>query len=112
MDSGGLIREKLTEYELMVGPLDRAEEEISYARRMLRARVDEDLRVLVPVLGALAETLDISPLDMLLAPDRVSFVQAAVDRSGMELDDIRRNLIEASASAREDLRMLGFGEPI
>lgn len=112
MDSGALVREKLNEYRMMLAPLERAGEEIAYARRMLRARTEEELHAIAPVLGALSDALRVSALDLLLAPDRVAFVQAAVARSGLTVEEISQRLIEASSTAREDLKMLGFGESL
>ncbi len=111
-EAGALIREKLIEYQMMLAPLARAEEEIAYARRMLRARIEDELHAIAPALGALAIALHVSAIDLLLAADRVAFVQAALDRSGLTMDEIRRRLIQASSTAQEDLRMLGFIEPI
>jgi hypothetical protein len=112
MDSGALVREKLNEYLMMLAPLDRAEQDISFARRMLRARTEEELHHIAPALGALSDALRVSTLDLLLAPDRVAFVEEAVARSGLTVDEIRRRLVETGPTAREDLKMLGIGEPL
>jgi hypothetical protein len=112
MDSGSLLREKLNEYLMMVAPLERAEEDIAFSRRMLRMRTEEEIYQIAPVLGALADALNVSAIEMLLAPDRVGFVKAAMERSGVSVEEISTRLIEASSTAREDLRLLGFGESI
>jgi len=112
MDSGALIREKLNEYLMMVAPLERAEEDIAFSQRMLRVRTEEEIHQISPVLGALADALHVSTIDMLLAKDRVAFVQEAMERSGLSVEEIGRQLIEASSTAREDLKLLGFGESL
>jgi hypothetical protein len=112
MDSGALIREKLNEYQMMLAPLERAQEDISFSRRMLRARTEEEINQIAPVLGVLAESLNVSTLDMLLAEDRVAFVQRALVASGLSVEEISQRLIEASSTAREDLKLLGFGESL
>jgi hypothetical protein len=98
------------EYRALLAPLARAEDEIEYALRMLHARFEDEICNLSPALGALAEMLRVSALDMLLAEDRVSFVESALGRSGLTADEIRLRLVEASSTAREDLKLLGFGE--
>jgi len=104
------IREKLNEYQMMLRPLERAEEELSFARRMLRARVEEEIYALAPALGALAETLRVSGVDLLLAADKVAFLNAAVERSGMTPEELQQRLAQASSTANEDLKLLGFGD--
>lgn len=110
MDNEALIREKLNEFQVMVAPLDRAAEDLAYARRMLRARIEDEIHELAPALGALSETLHVSSLDLLLAADRVAFVRAAISRSGLTVEEIHRRLTETSSTAHEDLRLLGFGD--
>lgn len=112
MDSGSLIQEKVNEYRVMSAPIERAQEDLALSRRMLHARYEEEIVTLAPALGALAEMLRVSALDMLLAADRVSYLEAAVHRSGLSVDDISRRLIDSSATARDDLRLLGFGESL
>ena len=112
MDSGALIREKLIEYQMMLAPLERAREDIDLSRRMLRAKTEEEIHQIAPVLGVLAESLHVSTLDMLLAEDRVAFVQRALTASGLTVEEISQRLIEASSTAREDLKLLGFGESL
>lgn len=112
MDEGARIQEKLDEYRAMLGPLERAEGELALARRMLRARTEDELHQIAPALAALSDALRVSTLDMLLAEDRMRFLQEAVDRSGLHPDEIRRRVIRASSTAREDLKLLGFGEEL
>jgi hypothetical protein len=108
MDSGALIREKLNEFLMMSAPLDRAEEDIAFSRRMLQARTEEEIHQIAPVLGALSDTLHVSTIDMLLAQDRVAFVRQAISRSGLTVEEVGQRLVEASSTAREDLKLLGF----
>lgn len=112
MDTGALINEKLNEYLVMLAPLERAEQELALARRMLKARAEDDIHRIAPVLGVLADALHVSTLDMLLAPDRIAFVQEAVERSGLTVEEITHRLIEASSTAREDLKLLGLDESL
>jgi hypothetical protein len=79
---------------------------------MLRVRTEEEIHQISPVLGALADALHVSTIDMLLAKDRVAFVNEAMERSGLSVEEIGRQLIEASSTAREDLKLLGFGESL
>jgi hypothetical protein len=111
-DHDARIQEKLNEYLMTLAPLERAKDDIEYARQMLRVRIEEDIHTLAPALGILSETLQISTLDLLLAPDRKAFVQEAVGRSGLSPDEIRLRLTESSATAREELKLLGIGESI
>ena len=112
MDERSLIQEKLREYLTMAAPLDRAEAEVALARRMLRARTEEELHHIAPALGVLSESLDVSTLDLLLADDQIGFIHRALERSGMSLHELRTRLIESSSTAREELKLLGFGETL
>ena len=80
MDESTLIQEKLREYLTLIGPLDRAGDEIELSRKMIRARTEDELHQIAPALGALSEVLGISSIDLLLAKDRRAFMQAAVER--------------------------------
>jgi hypothetical protein len=112
MDTGALINEKLNEYLVMLAPIQRAEEELALARRMLKARTEEEIHRIAPVLGVLADALHVSTLDMLLAQDRVAFVQQAMERSGLTVEEITHRVIGASSTAREDLKLLGLDESL
>ena len=111
-DESELIQEKLREYLTMAAPLDRAEGEISLSRMMLRARTEEELHHIAPALGVLSEVLSISTIDMLLARDRRAFVQEAVERSSLSIEEVRLRLADAHSSAPDDLKLLGFGESL
>jgi len=112
MDSGALILEKLSEYRMMLAPLERVEQDVDLARKLLRARTEDELNKIAPVLGALADTLHVSTLDLLLASDRPAFLQDAMERSGLTVEEIRLRLIAISATAREDLKLLGIAGPL
>jgi hypothetical protein len=112
MTEDALIQQKLNEYRAMLAPLESAEKDITLARRMLHARTEEELYQIAPVLGALSDVLNISALDMLLAQDRVAFVREAMASAGIPAEEVRRKLVEASSTAKEDLKLLGFGESL
>jgi hypothetical protein len=106
------VREKLDEYLTLLAPLERAENDILLAHRMLKSRTEDEINDIAPMLAALSETLRVSSIDLLLAEDRMSFVKEAMLASGVSDDELRGRLISASSSAREQLRLLGFGESL
>jgi hypothetical protein len=111
--SAGLT-EKVNEYRVMAAPLEQAMRELEYAQTLLRARAESDIAHTVPALGALADILDISTLDLLMASDRLVFVQAAMERQGLTPDDVTQQMraLIASPQSRDDLKALGIGEQI
>lgn len=111
--SAGLT-EKINEYRMLSAPLQQAIAELEYAQNMLKARAESDIAQTVPALGALADILEISSLDLLMAPDRVAFLQDAMKRHGLTADDVAEHMraIVASQQSRDDLKALGIGEPI
>ena len=111
--SAGLT-EKVNEYRVMSAPLAQAMRELEYAQTLIKARAESDIASTVPALGALADILDISSLDLLMAHDRLSFVHEAMQRSGLTEQDVAhqmRALIDSQQS-RDDLKALGIGEQI
>src|SRR5437763_13898368 len=88
MDERSLIQDKLREYLAMAAPLGRAEAEVALARRMLRARTEDELHHIAPALGVLSESLEVSTLDLLLADDHIGFIHGALERSGMSLHEL------------------------
>ena len=112
MDESTLIQEKLREYLTMAAPLDRAEGEIALSRSMLRARTEEELHQIAPILGVLSEVLGVSSIDLLLSRDRRAFIEAAVEESGLPIEEVRLRLASARSSAPDDLKLLGFGESL
>ncbi len=105
-----LVREKLNEYLLMLGPLKRAAEEVSMSQKMLQAKTEEEIHEIAPALGALSDALNISAIDILLADNQMEFLQEAVERSSLTVEEIRMRLLEASSTAREELKLLGISE--
>lgn len=110
MDNSALIREKLNEYLTLLAPLNRVEKDITLSREMLRLRTEEEINTIAPVLAVLGDTLEISTVDLLLAPDRVEFVRDAINRAGLTVIEIRDRLLASGPAARDDLRLLGVGE--
>lgn len=111
--NAGLV-EKVNEYRVMSAPLEQAIRELEYAQSLLRARAESDISATVPALGALADILNISSLDLLMSPNRVEFLQAAMERQGISAEEVGqriRSLVESHQS-RADLWALGIGEPI
>ena len=104
------LNDKLNEYLLLLSPLERAENDILMAHRMLKARTEEEINQISPAIGALSDELRISSVDILLAEDPKSFVRDALDASGMTEEELRGRLISSSSTAPEELRLLGFGE--
>jgi len=111
--SAGLA-EKVNEYRMMSAPLQQAMSELEYAQTMLKARAESDIAQTVPALGALADILDISSLDLLMAPDRIAFLQEAMERRGISAEEVGQHMrsIVESPQSRDDLKALGFGEEI
>lgn len=112
MNESILIQEKLREYLTLLGPLDRAGQELELSRKMIRARTEDELHQIAPALGLLSEVLGISSIDLLLAGDRRAYVQDAVERSGLTIDEVRLRLTDGHTSAPDDLKLLGFGESL
>jgi len=94
----------------MLGPLQRASEEVDISKKMLKAKTEEEIREVAPALGALAEVLNVSSIDILLAEDQRAFIQEAMERSTVTVAEIRDHMLEASSSAREEMKLLGFGD--
>ena len=111
----GDLAEKVNEFRVMSAPLDQAMRELEYAQTLLRARAESDIAQTVPALGALADILDISSLDLLMAHDRVSFVRDAMTRLGLTESEVAaqmRALVSTDDRSRSDLKALGIGEEI
>ena len=89
--SAGLA-EKVNEYRVMAAPLEQAMRELEYAQTLLKARAESDIAQTVPALGALADILDISTLDLLMAPNRLAFVHQAMDRQGLTAADVAQQM--------------------
>ena len=111
--SAGLT-EKVNEYRMMSAPLEQAMRELEYAQSLLKARAEDDIANTVPALAALADILGISSLDLLTAPDRMEFLQQAMERQEITAEEVGRQMraqVE-SAQSRDELKALGLGEQI
>jgi len=108
------LAEKVNEYRMMAAPLEQAMQELELAQTMLKARAESDIAQTVPALGALADVLDISALDLLMAPDRLEFLQEAMARQRLTPEEVSQQMrnIVTSPHTHDDLRALGIGEQI
>lgn len=102
------VQEKVSEYAFLVAPVEQAIREMQLTRGMLRARAEDEINALSPALAVLSETLNVSTLDLLTAHDKAAFLQDAVRRASLPVDEIRRRVLEAGAGAGEHLRALGL----
>jgi hypothetical protein len=111
--SAGLA-EKVNEFRIMNAPLEHAMRELEYAQTLLKARAESDIAQTVPALGALADILDISTLDLLMASDRHAFVHDAMARQGLSAEDVTLQMrsLDASPESHDDLKALGIAEQI
>ncbi len=111
--SAGLV-EKVNEYRVMSAPLETAIRELEYAQTLLKARAESDIAQTVPALGALADILDISSLDLLMAHDRLAFIHDAMHRQGLTEEDVAQQMrgLVSSDQSRDDLKALGIGNEI
>jgi len=109
--SAGLA-EKVNEYRVMTAPLQQAMQELELAQSMLKARAESDIAQTVPALGALADILDISVLDLLMAPDRVEFLQGAMARQQLSPEQVGHKMraLVGSPHSDDQLLALGLGE--
>ena len=107
---GARVQEKLGEYAVMVAPIERGLRELQLAREMLRARTEDEINAASPALAALSDLLQVSSLDLLLAPDRHQFLQDALTRSGVSLEDARQCVLEAENDSGEQMQALGLPE--
>ena len=111
--SAGLA-EKVSEFQVMSAPLGQAIQELEYAQSLLRARCEHDIAQTVPALGALAEILEISSLDLLMSNNRLKFLEDAMGKRGLSAEEVgtqMKSLID-SPESREELKALGLGEQI
>jgi len=89
----------------MSAPLERAAQEMDYAHSLLRARVETEISEHVPLIGTLAEILDI-----LFAPDRPAFVQKAMVDAGLSSEDLLQQLRALGPPHDDELRAIGLDE--
>ena len=102
------LTEKLSEYRIIAGPLDRAVAEMDYARNLMKAKLESEIAEHVPALGALADILEISIIDLLMAQDRRQFIQKAMTDSGLSTEDVMQQLRSLAPPSHEDLHALGL----
>ena len=100
----GSVLEKVNEFKVLVAPVEQAIRELQLARGMLRARAEDEINALSPALAALSEALEISTLDLLTAGNRAQFLQDAVHRANLPVDEIRRRI---AAAGGEPAQLLG-----
>ncbi|MDR3708022.1 MAG: hypothetical protein P4L33_06960 [Capsulimonadaceae bacterium] len=102
------LSEKIGEYRILAAPLERASQEMAYAHSLLRARVETEIADHVPALGALADILEVSILDMLLAQDRSEFLRDAMSHAGLSTEDVMQQLRALSPPSSDELTALGL----
>ena len=90
------VQDKMSEYRVLVAPVEQAIKELQHARGMLRAKAESEIHGIAPALAALSEALNISTLDLLLAPDRSRFLQEAFAVSGVSPEAVREKVLAAS----------------
>jgi hypothetical protein len=103
------LADKLAEYQVLATPLERAQREIDLSHQMIRAKLEAEISERVPALGVLAEILDFSIIDLLVADDRSQFVNQAMVESGLTSEDVVRELRSLGPpTPHEDLALLGL----
>lgn len=108
------LTEKVNEFRVMSAPLEQAMRELEYAQTLLKARAESDIAQTVPALGALAEILDISSLDLLMSRDRLAFVHDAMQRQGLSETEVAQQMrtLVSPDQSRAELKALGISEQI
>ncbi len=101
-----VVLDKMSEYRILVAPVEQAIKELQLARGMLRARAESEIHTIAPALAALSEALGISTLDLLLAPDRQLFLRDAFAASGVSPESVRDRVLAASHGNTETLGLL------
>ena len=108
-DIAAYLTSKINEYRILSAPLERAAREMDYTHQLLRSKVESEITDEVPALGAVAGILDISVLDMLLAPDHRTFIAQAMDRAGLTPQEVLQQLRTLGPPPRsEELEALGL----
>ena len=108
-DLSEFLSSKIGEYRIMAAPLERAAREMDYTHQLLRSKIESEIVEQVPALGALSDILDISILDMLMAPDRYRFVSDALERAGLSSQDVLQQLRALGPPPKsEELEALGL----
>jgi hypothetical protein len=108
-DIATYLSSKISEYRVLAAPLERAAREMDYTHELLRSKFESEISEEVPALGAVADILDISVLDMLLAPDHRRFIADAMDRAGVTSQELLQQLRALGPPPRsEELEALGL----
>jgi len=103
------LAEKLSEYNVLAAPLERAHAEIDLSQKLLRAKLESEIAERIPALGVLSEILDFSIIDLLVADDRQQFIHQAMVESGLTSDEVLRELRALGPPPpHEDLALLGL----
>jgi hypothetical protein len=105
------LADKLSEYQVLAAPLERAHAEIDLSHKLLRARLESEIADRIPALGLLAELLDFSIIDLLVTKDRPQFINEAMVESGLTSEDVVRELKSLGPPPpHEDLALLGLSD--
>ncbi len=105
-----VVQDKMSEYRVLVAPVEQAIKELQHARGMLRARAETEIHAIAPALAALSEALNISTMDLLLAADRQEFLREAFAISGASPEGVREKVLAASSGSTETLGLLSAEE--
>lgn len=105
-ETGSAVQDKMSEYRVLIAPVEQALRELQYARGLLRARAESEIHALAPALGALSDALGISTLELLLASDRQAFLRDAFAASGASPEAVRERVLAASGGGAETLALL------
>ena len=100
------VKDRMSEYRVLVAPVEQAIKELQHARGMLRARAESEIHAIAPALAALSDALNISTIDLLLAPDRQLFLRDAFAASGESPDVVREKVLAASSSGADAMGLL------
>ena len=105
-NAANAVQDKMSEYRVLVAPVEQAIKELHHARGMLRARAESEIHLIAPALAALSEALNISTLDLLLASDRQAFLRDAFALSDVSPEAVREKVLAASSGSAETLGLL------
>jgi hypothetical protein len=82
---------------------------MEYEHQLLRSKYESEIAEEVPALGSVADLLNVSVLDMLMAPDQRSFVADAMERAGLSSAEVLQHLRSLGPPPRgEELEALGL----
>ncbi len=105
------LSDKASEYRIMAAPLNRAMREMEFEHQLIRARIENDISERVPAMSALADILNVSILDLLMAPDRFEFVRRAMEEANLTSDAVLTQLRSLGPPPENDeLDAFGLGD--